>query len=465
VEVYTARLASRLQQDTGWKVAVVTARLRPGQAQNCVERALVGGVTVYGVVQNYPYRGLPEAVDDPALDRVFADILRSFAPDLVAIQTLSGLSLGFVDVARDAGIPVAVHLHDGWWSCPSGGQRLHPDGSLCLPVDRTRCSACFASYCHREGPLERGARALANKMPAAVPPDTLHRAFQSLPSGGQQLLRRLNERGARLRERHSIGTAVVADGGETAPEIRSRDRRIREILARVDLVISPTRFLAQSLATDGLDFPALRIEPTGVPRAQQPPPPLREDGPLRVLFLGTWVQHKGPQVLARALATLPARLFDGGLIHARAVGPAPFPAFQQDVLAEARGRLVAGGEVEPDAVPQLLRSVDVVVVPSLWAENAPLVALEALSHGRPVLASDIGGLPELVRSGLDGELFPAGDAAALAGILERLADNRSAALDLARSIRPPRSLEDFAAAVEVAYSQVCDQHPVQATGT
>jgi len=465
VEVYTARLASHFQQAARWKVAVVTARLRPGQAQNSVERALVGGVTVYGVVQNYPYRGLPEAVDDPALDRVFADILRSFAPDLVAIQTLSGLSVGFVDAAGDAGIPVALHLHDGWWACPSGGQRMHPDGSLCLPVDRTRCASCFASSCHREGPLERGARALATHLPSTVPPDALHRAFQSLPGGGQQLLRRLNERGARLRELYAGPEPTTMDGSATAPEIRSRDRRMREVLARVDLVVSPTRFLADSLAADGLDFPALRIEPTGVPQAEQPPPPLSENGPLRVLFLGTWVQHKGPQVLARALAALPARLFDDGLIHAQAVGPAPFPAFQQEVLAESGGRLVTGGEVDPGAVPQLLRSVDLVVVPSLWAENAPLVALEALSHGRPVLASDIGGLPELVHSGIDGELFAAGDVTALAAILRRLAEDRSAVLALARSIRPTRSLQNFAGALELAYGEVCDRRPVQATGT
>ena len=125
--------------------------------------------------------------------------MRSFAPDLIAVQSLAGLSLGFLEVGREAGIPVVLHLHDGWWSCPSGGQRLHPEGSLCLPVQPERCARCFSTYQHREGPLERGARALAERLPAALPPDTLHRAFESLPGSGKGLLRRINERAARLR--------------------------------------------------------------------------------------------------------------------------------------------------------------------------------------------------------------------------------------------------------------------------
>jgi glycosyltransferase involved in cell wall biosynthesis len=461
-----ARLAAFLQRERSWEVAVVTARIRPGQAQYSVERGVVDGVPVFGIVQNYPYRGLPEAVDDPALDRVFSGIVKSFAPDLISIQTLSGLSVGFIDAARAAGVPVAVHLHDGWWACPSGGQRLHPDGSLCLPVDRSRCGRCFDSYCHREGPLERGARALARRLPNTLSPDTLHRAFQVLPDGGQEFLRRVNERGARLRERHSV-TAPTSDAhGQVDAAIVARSRRIAEAFASIDLVISPTRFLAESLKDDGLQLPGLRIEPTGVPL---PDPtsqtPLPAEGPLQVLFLGTWVPHKGPQVLARALAALPKQLFDDDLIRAKAVGPAPFPAFQQEVLAESQGRLNSQAAVAPSEVPRLLAAADVVVVPSVWAENAPLVALEARAEGRPVIASDIGGLPELIEDGSDGLLFPAGDEQALASILAELASNRDTARALAASVRPPRGLEDFACAVQSAYLELCDQRPVQETGT
>ena len=464
--MYTARLAAGLQRGGRWQATVVTARLRPGQPQNSIEPTTVDGVPVQGIVQNYPYRGLPEAVDDPALDRVFAGIVRQFRPDLVSVQTLAGLSAGFLDVAMAAGVPVAVHLHDGWWSCPSGGQRLHGDGSLCLPVDRSRCSSCFATYLHHEGPLERGARALAARLPERVPADTLHRAFQSLPSGGQEFLRRINERGARLRERHAPTDGGTSRAAQVDPAIAARSQRLQQVLARVDQVISPSRFLAESLAADGLHFPTLKVEATGVPLPTDSMQPRgTTEGALRVLFLGTWVRHKGPQVLAQALATLPEDLFTDGLIQAQSVGPVPFPAFQQDTLADSHGRLLARPAVEPSEVPALLASVDVVVIPSLWAENAPLVALEARAAGTPVIASRLGGLPELVRDGVDGRLFPPGDVQALADILEELARNRASLQTLANGLRPPRSVADFVAAIEATYCELLDANSARATGT
>ena len=79
---------------------MVTGRLRPGAPQNSIETSIEHGIRVHGIVQNYPYRGLPEALEDEALDRVFATILRSFKPDLVSVQSLAGLSLGFLTEAQ-----------------------------------------------------------------------------------------------------------------------------------------------------------------------------------------------------------------------------------------------------------------------------------------------------------------------------------------------------------------------------
>ena len=71
-----------------------------------------------------------------------------------------------------------------------------------------------------------------------------------------------------------------------------------------------------------------------------------------------------------------------------------------------------------------MRSVDVVLVPSLWWENSPLVIQEALRNRRPVICSDIGGMAEKVRDGIDGFHFPVGNVAALAALLRRLAEDR-----------------------------------------
>ena len=70
--------------------------------------------------------------------------------------------------------------------------------------------------------------------------------------------------------------------------------------------------------------------------------------------------------------------------------------------------------------------IDAVLVPSIWWENSPVVIQEARRNRRPVICSDIGGMAEKVRDGIDGLHFPVGDAAALADLLAGLAADRTA---------------------------------------
>jgi len=307
-------------------------------------------------------------------------------------------------------------------------------------VDPRRCAACFDRYRHREGPLERAGRWLAAQLPGAVSPDAVHRAFEGLPSPARDALKRINERAAR---RQAGASQPVEDSTQIDPRIEARRASVSKALEHVSSVLSPTRFLLESLEADGLALPRASVVPTGV-SLPGTPAPARSAGPLRVLYLGTWVPHKGPRVLAEALAALE------GPVEARAVGPTPFPAFRQEVEEAAAGRLSCEGPVPPEGVAALLDWCDVVVVPSLWAENAPLVVLEARAHGKPVLASRLGGLPELIEEGVDGQLFPAGDAAALAALLSEPGHLRQ----LSQRVRPPRSTEDFVAAVEGHYEEL-----------
>ncbi|MCO4770347.1 MAG: glycosyltransferase [Deltaproteobacteria bacterium] len=446
VEQYTLRLARALAPK-GVRVTVICGRIRQGEAQNSVIRETVQGVDVRGLVQNWPYRDLPEAVTDGALDRVFGTLLDALEPDLVAIQTLQGLSWGFPAVAAARSIPVALHLHDAFVSCASGGQRLHPDGDLCLPVDPARCGACFDRYRHREGPLERTSRWAAARLPV-VPPDTLHRAFGALPDRLQDGLRTLNERGARAAARR--GQEGQQESAEVDQRIRARQEVVTEALGHVRQVISPSEFLARSVTGDGVGLPRLRVVPTGVPSLGRAPRRLGAGTPLKVLFLGTWVHHKGPHVLADALAELDAE--EASRIEALAVGPAPFPAYRDSVVSRSAGRLAASGPIPSDQVPDLLRAHDVVVIPSIWAENAPLVALEARAHGRPVLASDLGGLVELVQHEVDGLRFPPGDAGALAAALRRLLLEPDLLESLSATVRPSPSEDSWASAILDAWT-------------
>jgi glycosyltransferase involved in cell wall biosynthesis len=94
------------------------------------------------------------------------------------------------------------------------------------------------------------------------------------------------------------------------------------------------------------------------------------------------------------------------------------------------------------------------VVPSLWYENSPNVILEAFAHGTPVIASNHGGLSELVQDGRNGLLFPPGDAASLGRQLQQLLDEPDLLPRLRLGIPPVRSMAEELDALEELYRSV-----------
>jgi glycosyltransferase involved in cell wall biosynthesis len=113
-----------------------------------------------------------------------------------------------------------------------------------------------------------------------------------------------------------------------------------------------------------------------------------------------------------------------------------------------------------DDARELIADADVFVLPS-FNEGLPLVVLEALHAGRPLVASDLPGLRGVVVDGESGILVPAGSAQALAGAIGTLIDNPEAARMLGRAgrahAREEFSIERTAASYLELYSQVLDR--------
>ncbi len=112
----------------------------------------------------------------------------------------------------------------------------------------------------------------------------------------------------------------------------------------------------------------------------------------------------------------------GGNLHKQS------PAFQERMQAkilEAAPRARFHGAYRNDDLPSLMADIDWVVVPSVWWENSPIVIQEAFRHGRPVIASRIGGMAEKVVDGRNGLTFDVGDAG---GLSQRLQHAKEPAL-------------------------------------
>lgn len=115
-----------------------------------------------------------------------------------------------------------------------------------------------------------------------------------------------------------------------------------------------------------------------------------------------------------------------------------------DAAHATGGRVALLGPYHRADLSRLVRDVDWVIVPSIWWENAPLVIQEAFQQRRPVLCSDIGGMAEMVRDGIDGLHFRAADPGSLAGVMRRAADDPKLWERLVVGVAQPRGLEDCA---------------------
>lgn len=448
-ELYTARLARELLA-RGHSAAVLTAVKDVGREHHSLGERVVGGLEVHELVNNLLAQDFRATWQDLEVDRLFERVLERVRPDLVHVQHLMYLSAGIVERARARGVPVVMTLHDFWLQCARFGQRVHADGALCATIDLARCGTCLARFEHTQPAGARWAAPWIARLASATGID--------LSSPARRLLARV--RGAAPAADAPVPTERAAEyaraAGERADGLR---RRLGLAVARF---VSPSRFLADELVAWGLPPERVRVLPTGIDLEGRPRRLPGSRARLRVLFLGSRVRLKGPHLLLEAWRRLPYALREGAdLVLA---GPAGHePDYQRELagLARAVGARLEG-PVAPERVATALAAADLLVVPSLWYENRPLVILEAMAARLPLLVSDLGALPELV--GPDqGWRFPAGDVDALAARLgELLAD--PARLDALYATDPPiptfgQHVDDLLALYAEARAHSRAQHP------
>jgi len=161
----------------------------------------------------------------------------------------------------------------------------------------------------------------------------------------------------------------------------------------------------------GQHLPSARITVIANAVALVTPPPLKS--PVTFGFLGYMDGRKGECDLIRALAGPDAPA--GNLLLA-GDGPGKFAA---EALAGRHGlteRIRFLGNIDGPAKSSFFRDIDVLCLPS-QAENLPIALLEAMGHGRPVITTPVGAIPEMITDGVQGWLTPAGDVKTLAAAM------------------------------------------------
>lgn len=209
------------------------------------------------------------------------------------------------------------------------------------------------------------------------------------------------------------------------------------VYRNLDRILAPSEFLARQLET----HPDLRGRITIMPNFVNQPGKTKETIGNYVLYFGRYSREKGIATLLQAVDALPQISF----IFA---GDGPMKA----EIGE-RPNLEDRGFLSGSALASLIIGARFVVVPSECYENCPFSILESLNCGTPVLAANIGGIPELVRDREIGELFESGNANQLAEKIEALWNDESKLTSYSRACQavPQMTAQGYCEKLEGIY--------------
>ncbi|HVS11454.1 MAG TPA: glycosyltransferase [Planctomycetota bacterium] len=440
-EVYTLSLAVELEK-LGHRCTVLAragaerSEEQGGPADFSLALGEFQGLRVWRMTHRIDHRSLRESYDEPRAVEAFHEVLLRERPDLVHFQHLLHTSTGLVHEAREFNLPTLLHCHDYWGLC-ARVQLIRPDGVRCDENQELGCLLCVKEKDFRKIPPAR------TLLPAARPLAAAARFVEAHPGG------RL---GRLLRRRRS----AVGRWGRSYDDMRRRQDVVLGAYAAADLLISPSRFLCRKLLeTSRLEPDRLVFSDNGLRAEGLRAVPRRSDpqGMVRFGFVGSLVWYKGPDVLLEAMRRLAGRR---AALHVHGdFRPADDP-FHARLQRLAEGSAVTfHGRFANERLAEVHAGIDVLVVPSVWYENAPISIREAFLLGTPVVTSDIGGMAESVRDGVDGLHFKAGDPDDLARVLARFLDEPGLAAELASHAPPVKTIPANAREMEFRYRALC----------
>ncbi|MBN2975178.1 glycosyltransferase [Pseudomonas lactucae] len=414
----------------GYDVRIVTGALREGQGYSS-DTYEYQGLIVHRIWT--PYRQgqfttetVLEEYYNQSLVPEFEAILDSFVPDLVHFFHFKNLTLSCLKSCLQRKVPTVFTPTDYWLACRTC-QLLKPWGSSECLGPGPRAENCLKHLLINTN--KRFVVTLAKKTPSLLI-SLIFRLFSHLPITKLTRYRR-----------------VFID-------LKNRNSAITSYLSKIDLILPPTQSLESLLLANNI--PRAKIQ--ALRYAIEAPVTTRDliarehfrSQDFTIGFIGTLVAHKGCHVLLDAIKAINNRN-----VVVRIYGNTEhYPDYVASLKALSAGdqRIQFAGTFAHDLIGDVMAELDTLVIPSIWRENAPLVLLNAVASGTPVIASDVTGITEYLSTEDNVELFPAGDSQALAHILESRINSIT---EINGSHRTPRiagsPLKMYAKALDEAY--------------
>ena len=289
------------------------------------------------------------------IDKIFAQIANKIKPDIAHIGHLNHLSTGIVDVLNKLNIPIVFTLHDFWLMCPRGQflQRNYGQDNfyqLCDKQEDEKCALnCYNHYF----------------------------------SGRKEDFER--------------------DKKFWTSWIHTRMQETKSIIDKVDIFIAPSKYLMNRFIND-FNVPKSKIIylDYGFPLHYLRPVEHKKTKVYTFGYIGTHIPSKGINLLIKAFSKIEKKAVLK--IWGRTNGQST--AVLKKLAQKSKNKIEFCGEyINQNLATEVFSKVDCIVVPSIWAENSPLVIHEAQACKISVITADFGGMKEYVEHQKNGLLF------------------------------------------------------------
>ncbi len=357
----------------------------------------------------------------------FKKYLQKLKPDIVHFFHLKRLSASPIDVCEELRIPTVYTPTDFWFVCITHQLQM-PEHLLCT------------------GPDARGINCLRH-MVAISNPAFIKSLLDLLPDWLVYSMIKLIS--LTSFSNHSFLSYV-------RPLI-NRPAFMKKRMNKLGRVIAPTRLMIKILTEHGLIPEKITYSSFGIslkPFLNCVRPEASEC--LRIGYVGTLAESKGVHLLLRAFQDLSRDESIELKIYGNTNENTEYVA-KLKLLAREDPRITFCGTFPNNQIGNIFSRLDVLVVPSIWYENTPLVIYSAFAAGCPVIASDLGGMSEIVHHEKNGLLFEPGSISGLADAIRRLSRDRELLDRLAKNIEQPKSIECYVAELVSIYKDVIGQ--------
>ena len=305
--------------------------------------------------------------------------LREVCPDIIHICHLLHLSSSIIDAAKELRIPIVLTLRDFWFFCPKW---------IRLKADRNLCKRDFSwrdcIYCLREqnNVYDRITRIFDERMMKFY----VEQAILD------------NKLRFSLINNRQISSLLIAAAGRL-PFLKSQ-------LEKVDQITCRSSFLRKAYLNKRSFHNGFTVVSPGT--ISPPKLPSRRGRISNITFgyFGGGREHKGAHVLLQAF-----RKIKSTNVNLKLYGIFPNTEYVKELRRIAKGdeRINFMGTFGHTELTEVLSGIDILVMPSIWPEASGLSISEAFANKVPVIATDIGGIPEIVHDGHNGLLFKRDD--------------------------------------------------------